>query len=92
MEPGYSLTILVCAVGALHLAWRAGAYMSKYIASSKGLQAGAAKSVKRDDWYMFFHRSDLTGELSEKVSGQPTERQSVRSQKRQGSRPTVGLR
>jgi hypothetical protein len=63
MEPGIYLTGMVFAVGVLHLATRLVTYVSRYYAASAFGQAGSKKApVHRDDWYVFFHRSDLTGE------------------------------
>ena len=61
MEPGYTLTALVLAIGGLHLVWRAAAFF--------GLQSerpGTSAKGRRSDWYMFFYRSKLTGDSSPK--------------------------
>jgi len=62
MEPRIYLTALVLAVGVLHLVWKLVDVVKSYYAASgrKGLITQKA-AVKRDDWYMFFYCSDLTG-------------------------------
>jgi hypothetical protein len=63
MVPGIYLTELVLAVCVLHLVWRLRKAIRRFRASSVRTQRAASKSaVQRDDWYMFFHCSDLTGE------------------------------
>lgn len=69
MEPAMYMTGMVLAVGALHLVTRVVTYVSRYHAASKSGRAKSKKvPVHRDDWYMFFHRSDLTGESRDKRS------------------------
>jgi len=88
MESGIYLTAMVLAVGALHLITRIAAYVGRYYAASGRGQARPPKApVHRDDWYVFFHRSDLTGDSpvkkSEKRAGTRT------NTKRRDSRPAL---
>jgi hypothetical protein len=68
MEPGIYFTALVFAVGALHLLSKVVAHVTGYLAAS-GLRPDKSKRLPahRDDWYVFFHRSDLTGESQKKT-------------------------
>ncbi len=62
MEPATFFTIMVFSVGALHLVWRAADSIGKLLGKNQqSLTYGKRKENHRDDWYMFFHRSDLTG-------------------------------
>lgn len=72
METGYYLATLVFAVAALHLINRAVKYVSSYRAAS-GMRSNESIKVpvKRDDWYMFFHRSDLTGKPEKRNETKP---------------------
>lgn len=63
METGIYLTALVFGVGFVHLAVQAASFMS----SGKKAQSEKQKNVVRDDWYMFFHRSQLTGIKEEEI-------------------------
>lgn len=67
MEPGFCMTTLVFAVAVLHLINKTIAYVSRFLAASGRTSNEPRKgSVQRDDWYMFFHRSDLLGKLEVK--------------------------
>lgn len=58
MESGIYLSAMVFGVGLMHLVVRAASMMSN------GKRTGQQKTksnAQRDDWYMFFHRSQLTG-------------------------------
>lgn len=58
METGMYLSALVFGVGIVHLAVQAASFLS----SRKRVDLEALQSnVSRDDWYMFFRRSQLTG-------------------------------
>lgn len=62
MEPATILTIMVFSVGALHLVWQAASRIGKLLGKSQqSLTYGKHSTNCRDDWYVFFHRSDLTG-------------------------------
>jgi hypothetical protein len=93
MEPGMYMTGIVFAIGALHLVTRVVTYVSRYYAESASVQARAKKApVQRDDWYMFFHRSQLTGEpeknnITRPIAVQPSV--SSRINKRRDSRPAL---
>lgn len=93
MEPRIYLTGMVFAIGVLHLATRLVTYVSRYYATSAFGQARSKKSlVHRGDWYVFFHRSDLTGESEESTSNKRGERRSdvsPVSSKRRDSRPAL---
>ena len=77
MEPGIVFVGLIGAIAVLHLAVQAG----KALGSRLGLQEGAhsdqaAGQKMRDDWYVFFHCSDLYGREEPAVSaGKPVGRQ-----------------
>jgi hypothetical protein len=67
MEPTVIFTILVFSVGALHLVWQAAGHIGKFHQKNlKNLTSSKRKNYYRDDWYVFFHRSDLTGTRSDK--------------------------
>lgn len=93
MEPGIYLTGMVFAIGALHLITRLVTYVSHYYAASAMGQARSQKApVHRDDWYVFFHRSDLTGESLEKTTQKRDDKRSnisPRSSGRSDSRPAL---
>ncbi len=57
MESGIYLSALVFGVGIVHLAVRAASFFS----SGKRAASGKYSNAVRDDWYMFFNRSQLTG-------------------------------
>lgn len=62
MEPATYLAIMVFSVGALHLVWQAASHIGKLLGKSQQtLTYGQRSKNRRDDWYVFFHRSDLTG-------------------------------
>jgi hypothetical protein len=67
MEPGFYLTTLVFAVAVLHLLNRTVTSVARFLAAS-GLRSNESrdKPGQRDDWYMFFHRSDLIGKPKKK--------------------------
>lgn len=77
MEPGIVFVGLIGAIAVLHLAVQAG----KVLGSRRGLQEAAhsdqaAGKKMRDDWYVFFHCSDLYGREEPAVSaGKPVGRQ-----------------
>ena len=93
MESGIYLTGMVFAIGALHLITRLVTYVSRYYAASGIGQARSQKApVRRGDWYVFFHRSDLTGESEEKKSNMRGDTRSDVSpgkSKRRDSRPAL---
>jgi len=93
MEPGFYLTTLVFAVAALHLINKSITYVSGFLAAS-GMRSNESRKVpaKRDDWYMFFHLSDLIGKPEKKNETKP-ENTSISSSlgkhKRRDSRPAL---
>ncbi|MFT5698505.1 MAG: hypothetical protein ACI8ZB_001360 [Desulforhopalus sp.] len=93
MEPRIYLTALVLAVGGLHLVCRLVDVVSRFHAASSRARTGTHKAaVKRDDWYMFFHCSDLTGDKKETVHPKRTEKETSSSQGarlRSDSRPSA---
>lgn len=64
MEPATYFTIFVIGICALHLACQAadriGTWMGK---TQQHMTYGKTTKQSRDDWYVFFHRSDLTGQV-----------------------------
>ena len=64
MEPAIYFTIFVLAIGVLQLICNVKSYISKFVATDQQLRASTtSQPTKRDDWYMFFHRSDVTGKV-----------------------------
>jgi len=62
METGTVITGFVLYMGGLHLLWQASDRLSKWWTKNKTVTTLAQKQrIKRDDWYVFFHLSDLTG-------------------------------
>lgn len=91
MEPGIYLTILVFAVAALHLTNKAVTFVIRYNAASS-IKAHKAKKAPthRDDWYMFFHQSDLTGNLKHKTTNkQGNKKINTGKHQRSDSRPVL---
>lgn len=69
MEPGMYLTLLVLAIATLHLVNKTVTFVMRYRAASITKNRKAITSHNpRDDWYMFFHQSDLTGKLKNTTS------------------------
>jgi hypothetical protein len=65
METGYIFSALVFAIAAFHVIWKLVEHTTRLFKTS-GLRSGSGKAAtRRDDWYMFFHRSDLTGQNDE---------------------------
>jgi len=94
MEPGFYLTTLVFAVAVLHLINRAVTSVTRFLAASDlRLNESRKKPVQRDDWYMFFHRSDLIGKPKEKNNtnrnNMSISSPSSEKQKRCDSRPVL---
>lgn len=93
MEPGMYFTLLVFSVAGLQLVWQAAARLSKWLGmSNQNLMYGNRRQAKRDDWYVFFHRSDLTGSLNETSSVDTTVNQrpaSTAPRKRKGANRPV---
>ena len=94
MESGMYFAVFVFGIGAMHLVWKAVAYMDK-MSNTLGLSRMNAKKLrtKRADWYMFFHISDLTGHKKEKDSEtympdseRVLQKQNGRKRRRSGSR------
>jgi hypothetical protein len=70
METGLQyFAAFVIGFSAFHLICKAAALIEK-MSGNRGKDQSLAKSArpKRDDWYMFFHRSDLTGSKPAKDS------------------------
>lgn len=61
MEPGFIFTILVFSIGAIHLVRNASDLLGKWWGREQHFIPGNQSLQKRDDWYVFFHRSVLTG-------------------------------
>lgn len=84
MESGLLFSTLVLAVGAFHLISKASAFLGKQMAKFR--DPAKTKKVVRDDWYMFFNRSDLTGERrkpeAEKKSPMSTNRSNSTTDRR----------
>lgn len=91
MEPGIYLTTLVFAVAALHLINKAATFAIRYrAASSKKAHEVRKAPAHRDDWYMFFHQSDLTGDLKHKTTNkQGTKKINPGKHRRNDSRPVL---
>lgn len=93
MEPGIYLTALVFAVSALHLLNNVIRYVSSFhAASAKRPDESSKQPAHRDDWYMFFHRSDLTGDVKKKIrttQGSTIISSSRSKNKRRDSRPAL---
>ncbi|WP_136809845.1 hypothetical protein [Desulfosediminicola flagellatus] len=93
MEPGMYLTALVITVSALHLLNNVIHYVSSFhTASAKRPDESNKLPAHRDDWYMFFHRSDLTGEAKKKIrttKGNTITRSSPVKNKQRDSRPAL---
>lgn len=91
MEPGIYLTTLVFAVAALHLINKAATFVIRYrAASSKKVHEVRKAPAHRDDWYMFFHQSDLTGDLKHKTTNkQGNKKINTEKQQRGDSRPVL---
>jgi hypothetical protein len=93
MEPGIYLTALVFAVAALHLINKVVTYASSFRAASDIRPDKSTKaSTQRDDWYMFFHRSDLTGEPEKKTKNKQENKKigsSPGNYQRRDSRPAL---
>lgn len=87
MEPATILTIMVFSVGALHLVWQAASGIGKLLGKTQqNLTYGKRSKSHRDDWYVFFHRSDLTGpDTSKEKSKSLSDRQSTSSTRRRKS-------
>ena len=67
MELTTIFTGLVLAVGIFHVIAQASNFIRRYLFSGGSKVVGVSrKATSRDDWYMFFHCSDLTGERREK--------------------------
>lgn len=93
MEPGIYLTALVFAVVALHLLDKVVTAVSSFLAASGIRLSKPSKAPsKRDDWYMFFHRSDLIGESDQKPKKKPKNKKTNSFQgkyQRRDSRPLL---
>ena len=63
MELTTIFTGLVFAIGLFHVIVQASSVIDRYLFSGRNKYAGTRrKAAFRDDWYMFFHCSNLTGE------------------------------
>ncbi|PHR26374.1 MAG: hypothetical protein COA36_12350 [Desulfotalea sp.] len=73
MEPGFYFTALVFAVATLHLINRAVFYVNSiFLASGMKPNHPAKTANQRDDWYMFFHRSALYGNMGKQATKRST--------------------
>ena len=60
MEPAIYFTTFVFMVCALQLIWNVRSCVRKWLAADKHSRVSAtSESAQRDDWYMFFYRSQL---------------------------------
>ncbi len=92
MEPGIYLSALVLGIGVAHLAVRAASFFN----GTKPAETAGHADTKRDDWYVFFHRSQLTGceepDMYPVQTGTAKKKQTVRQpQKRAQQRAQVRL-
>ncbi|WP_143005427.1 hypothetical protein [Desulforhopalus singaporensis] len=91
MESGTFFAILVISVGALHLVWRAAAFAGKYFTRQHADRTRAReKNIKRDDWYVFFNCSQLTGPDADDKNSRPDNRR--RDQVLKSKRPAARMR
>jgi hypothetical protein len=75
MEPTTYFTLLVLGIGAIHLVCQAFDKIGTW--KGKTQQIYGKRTQSRDDWYVFFHRSDLTGPAkrrnkSESIADRPS--------------------
>ena len=93
MEPGMYLTALVFAVAVLHLLNNMIRYVGSFRATSgKRSNVSSKLPTHRDDWYMFFYRSSLTGKAEKKIrntQGKTTISSSFKRNKKRDSRPVL---
>ncbi|BCL60272.1 hypothetical protein DGMP_09650 [Desulfomarina profundi] len=69
MEPGTVFAGFVLYMGGFHLLWQASERLSKWWTKNKTATTLLKKQrVKRGDWYVFFHLSDLTGTTRQQKS------------------------
>lgn len=89
MEPGIYLTALVFGIGALHLVNQFASSIGKLLNSAERNQAWTDRSQpRRDDWYVFFHCSDLIGKTDRDRENDSTDNRRTKTvgEKRRGSR------
>ena len=83
MEPGFYFTALVIGTGAFHLVSQIADHISKTMHSKSDKQnLSAKKAPKRDDWYVFFNCSDLTGKQEDTHINYPGKQQNKKSSSR----------
>jgi hypothetical protein len=88
MEPATVFAGFVLYMGGLHLLWQTSDRLNKWWTKNKTISAGKQR-VKRDDWYVFFHLSDLTGTAhpqktpSHKITEKSAEKNRITPAKRQ---------
>ena len=61
MDSGYIFSVFVLGGVAFHLIWNAASFIDRLSTSHGRKERKTGRHATRDDWYMFFHRSDLTG-------------------------------
>lgn len=92
METGIYFTALVLAVGVLHLVQKVIECIHRFKAPfGKTYNSVPKVPVKRDDWYVFFHCSDLIGKPLKHPEEQNTMRETsatVRKHQKHDSRVT----
>jgi hypothetical protein len=92
MESGIYLSALVFGIGVAHLAVRAASFFNGRKSADT---AGKHTDTRRDDWYMFFHRSQLTGckedDLYPCQSGMAKKKKVVRQPQRAQKRAQVRM-
>jgi hypothetical protein len=80
MEPGFYFTALVIGTGVFHLVCQVADHLEKRLHShSFRKNLSSRKTRKRDDWYMFFHRSQLTGKEEESQASYSENRKNKRT-------------
>lgn len=83
MEPATYFSIFVLGVGALHLACQAVDRFASWMGKTQQHTTYSKRTQNRDDWYVFFHRSELSGsETSRKKKTSLGDRPSASTAKR----------
>jgi len=77
MESGFYFTALIIGIGAFHLISQVVDHFGKHMHAKSNI-----KKQTRDDWYVFFHCSDLTGKKETPKVNSNDNKQSKQSTKR----------
>ncbi|WP_163339417.1 hypothetical protein [Desulfopila sp. IMCC35008] len=76
MELNMIFSSLILLIGAFHLAAQVSSFIQRYFFSTNNKVLGTEKKATvRDDWYLFFHCSKLTGNPKEKKQTVPSSEQ-----------------